>query len=75
MDKNGRKKIQIKYIEDKSRRHITFSKRKAGIMKKVRSSLSSQCVIVMTLLTFFLPSIGLRALDAYRNASLAASRL
>lgn len=35
MDKNGRKKIQIKYIEDKSRRHITFSKRKAGIMKKV----------------------------------------
>lgn len=37
MDKNGRKKIQIKYIEDKSRRHITFSKRKAGIMKKVRS--------------------------------------
>ncbi|KAI8914196.1 SRF-type transcription factor (DNA-binding and dimerization domain)-domain-containing protein, partial [Gorgonomyces haynaldii] len=24
----------IEYIEDKSRRHITFSKRKAGIMKK-----------------------------------------
>lgn len=32
----GRRKICIKYIEDKSRRHITFSKRKAGIMKKVR---------------------------------------
>lgn len=32
----GRRKIQIAYIEDKSRRHITFSKRKAGIMKKVR---------------------------------------
>ena len=31
---NGRRKIEIKYIEDKSRRHITFSKRKAGIMKK-----------------------------------------
>ena len=31
----GRRKIQIAYIEDKSRRHITFSKRKAGIMKKV----------------------------------------
>lgn len=35
-DKAGRerRKIEIKFIEDKSRRHITFSKRKAGIMKK-----------------------------------------
>jgi hypothetical protein len=33
-----RKAIQIEYIQDKSRRHITFSKRKAGIMKKVRAS-------------------------------------
>ena len=32
----GRRKIRIEYIADKSRRHITFSKRKAGIMKKVR---------------------------------------
>lgn len=31
---NGRRKIEIRYIDDKSRRHITFSKRKAGIMKK-----------------------------------------
>ncbi|KAF2669450.1 SRF-TF-domain-containing protein [Microthyrium microscopicum] len=29
-----RRKIEIKFITDKSRRHITFSKRKAGIMKK-----------------------------------------
>lgn len=29
-----RRKIEIKFIPDKSRRHITFSKRKAGIMKK-----------------------------------------
>jgi hypothetical protein len=37
-DKPGRerRKIEIKFIQDKSRRHITFSKRKAGIMKKVR---------------------------------------
>ena len=37
-DKPGRerRKIEIKLIQDKSRRHITFSKRKAGIMKKVR---------------------------------------
>lgn len=34
--RTGRRKIKIEYIEDKSRRHITFSKRKAGIMKKVR---------------------------------------
>lgn len=36
-DKPGRerRKIEIKFIQDKSRRHITFSKRKAGIMKKV----------------------------------------
>jgi pheromone receptor transcription factor len=35
-DKGGRerRKIEIKFISDKSRRHITFSKRKAGIMKK-----------------------------------------
>jgi len=32
--KSGRRKINIEFIEDKSRRHITFSKRKAGIMKK-----------------------------------------
>lgn len=31
----GRRKIRIEYIGDKSRRHITSSKRKAGIMKKV----------------------------------------
>lgn len=40
-DKPGRerRKIEIKFITDKSRRHITFSKRKAGIMKKVRDQL------------------------------------
>lgn len=30
----ARKKIKIEYIKDKSRRHITFTKRRAGIMKK-----------------------------------------
>jgi len=34
LKKSGRRKISIEFIEDKSRRHITFSKRKAGIMKK-----------------------------------------
>jgi len=31
---SGRRRIVIEYIRNKSRRHITFSKRKAGIMKK-----------------------------------------
>lgn len=33
--RKGRRKISIEFIDDKSRRLITFSKRKAGIMKKV----------------------------------------
>eukprot|EP01080_Neovahlkampfia_damariscottae_P006705 gene6705-10870_t len=32
--KGGRRKIEIEYITEKSRRHITFSKRKGGLMKK-----------------------------------------
>ncbi|GAA5874848.1 hypothetical protein JCM1840_003899 [Sporobolomyces johnsonii] len=30
----GRRKISIEYIEDKPRRHVTFTKRKSGLMKK-----------------------------------------
>jgi len=50
-DKPGRerRKIEIKFIQDKSRRHITFSKRKAGIMKKVRRPARAQrCIPVVT---------------------------
>ncbi|KAF7728530.1 hypothetical protein EC973_005934 [Apophysomyces ossiformis] len=32
--RTGRRKINIEFIQDKTKRHITFSKRKAGIMKK-----------------------------------------
>ena len=44
-EKGGRerRKIEIKFISDKSRRHITFSKRKAGIMKKVGFAHRSTC--------------------------------
>jgi hypothetical protein len=35
--KPGRRKISIEFINDKSKRHITFSKRKAGVIKKVPS--------------------------------------
>ncbi|GAA5933861.1 hypothetical protein JCM3775_000307 [Rhodotorula graminis] len=30
----GRRKISIQFIEDKPRRHVTFTKRKSGLMKK-----------------------------------------
>ncbi|GAA5891655.1 hypothetical protein JCM8208_007359 [Rhodotorula glutinis] len=30
----GRRKITIQFIEDKPRRHVTFTKRKSGLMKK-----------------------------------------
>ena len=33
--KAGRRKIKIEFIQDKSRRHITFSKRKAGVLVAV----------------------------------------
>lgn len=33
----GRRKIEIQYIDDKSKRHVSFTKRKAGLMKKVSS--------------------------------------
>ncbi|KAM0683183.1 hypothetical protein MDAP_001599 [Mitosporidium daphniae] len=32
--RNGRRKIKIEFIEDRSKRNITFSKRRTGIMKK-----------------------------------------
>lgn len=33
---NGRKKVAISWIQDKAKRNVSFTKRKAGIMKKVR---------------------------------------
>lgn len=52
-EKQGRerRKIEIKFIQDKSRRHITFSKRKAGIMKKV-CCLPSRFFLFLCLLFF-----------------------
>lgn len=37
--KAGRRKIKIEFIQDKSRRHITFSKRKAGMRSPSFASL------------------------------------
>lgn len=72
-EKGGRerRKIEIKFISDKSRRHITFSKRKAGIMKKVcadasildtsRSFLPAPTTTKKKLLFFKLSCFGQRA--------------
>ncbi|XP_047340171.1 agamous-like MADS-box protein AGL62 [Impatiens glandulifera] len=47
----GRKKIPIKFIEDRAKRSVAFSKRKSGVMKKV-SELSTMCGIDMALILF-----------------------
>ena len=53
--KPGRRKISIQFISDKSKRHITFSKRKAGVIKKVpavlqRMATPSSVVLLLKLL-------------------------
>jgi len=47
--RGGRRKINIEYIPDKNRRHITFSKRKGGLMKKAYelSTLTGTQVILL----------------------------
>ncbi|XP_047309752.1 agamous-like MADS-box protein AGL62 [Impatiens glandulifera] len=47
----GRQKIPIKWIEDKAKRSVAFSKRKSGVLKKV-SELSTMCGIDMALILF-----------------------
>lgn len=66
--KKGRRKIKIEFIEDKSRRHITFSKRKAGIMKKVRilNHKRKKCPEGLKNLR-----AGLRTSHTYRNSGIA----
>jgi hypothetical protein len=46
--RSGRRKIKIEYIDDKTRRHITFSKRKAGIMKKVNVLFNKMFFYILT---------------------------
>ncbi|CAO2826361.1 unnamed protein product [Amaranthus hypochondriacus] len=47
----GRRKIEMKKIEDKSSRQVTFSKRRCGLMKKARE-LSVLCDVDVALLVF-----------------------
>ncbi|KAJ9152709.1 hypothetical protein P3X46_026244 [Hevea brasiliensis] len=47
----GRGKVQLKRIEDKSSRQVTFSKRKGGLMKKARE-LSVLCDVEIAMIIF-----------------------
>jgi len=47
----GRRKVELKPIEDKSSRQVTFSKRRSGLMKKARE-LSVLCDVEIALFVF-----------------------
>uniref|UniRef100_A0A803L1A5 MADS-box domain-containing protein n=1 Tax=Chenopodium quinoa TaxID=63459 RepID=A0A803L1A5_CHEQI len=47
----GRRKIEMKRIEDKSSRQVTFSKRRSGLIKKARE-LSVLCDVDVAVLVF-----------------------
>ncbi|KAJ0094229.1 hypothetical protein Patl1_16965 [Pistacia atlantica] len=47
----GRKKVQLRRIENKSSRQVTFSKRRSGLIKKARE-LSVLCDVDVALVIF-----------------------
>ncbi|KAL9246584.1 hypothetical protein vseg_020101 [Gypsophila vaccaria] len=47
----GRRKIEIKKIEDKNSRQVTFSKRRSGLMKKARE-ISTLCDVDVAVIVF-----------------------
>ncbi|OMO88139.1 Transcription factor, MADS-box [Corchorus olitorius] len=47
----GRRKVEMKRIEDKSSRQVTFSKRRSGLIKKARE-LSVLCDVEIALVIF-----------------------
>lgn len=47
----GRVKLKIKKLESMSNRHVTYSKRKSGILKKAKE-LSILCDVEIVLLMF-----------------------
>lgn len=51
IEEMGRKKVEIKRIEDKSSRQATFSKRRNGLMKKAKQ-LSVLCDVDVAVLVF-----------------------
>ncbi|GAA5866061.1 hypothetical protein JCM3774_000011 [Rhodotorula dairenensis] len=62
----GRRKIHIEFIEDKPRRHVTFTKRKSGLMKKayeLSTLTGTDCLVVVVsesglLYTFSTPALS-----------------
>ena len=62
----GRVKIETKYIQNKLRRYTTFSKRKAGIMKKV---------CFFSCLKSFIRSVKISSLKAYELSVLTGTQV
>ncbi|CAI0627349.1 unnamed protein product [Linum tenue] len=50
----GRKKVEMKRIENKSSRQVTFSKRRSGLIKKARE-ISVLCDLQIALVVFSAP--------------------
>ena len=50
-ERMGRKKVELKRIENKSSRQVTFSKRRNGLFKKARE-LSVLCDVQVAILVF-----------------------
>ncbi|ORY76527.1 SRF-type transcription factor (DNA-binding and dimerization domain)-domain-containing protein, partial [Leucosporidium creatinivorum] len=77
----GRRKIDIEYIEDKSKRHVSFTKRKAGLMKKayeLSTLTGTNCLVLVvseTGLVYTYATPGLKPVIAHEDgkAVIAAS--
>ena len=59
----GRRKIDIKYISDKSKRNVTFAKRKAGLIKKVFS-----LILFGSLISIHTIGYRIKYIDRIRNS-------
>ncbi|KAM0786250.1 hypothetical protein ACM66B_007049 [Microbotryomycetes sp. NB124-2] len=69
----GRRKIAISYIDDKAKRHVSFTKRKAGLMKKayeLSTLTGTNCLVLVvseTGLVYTYATPGLRPIIAHED--------
>ena len=66
----GRVKINMEFIDNKLRRYTTFSKRKSGIMKKVRMHARPICIGIRTILvlTLFIFNLNTKSVKTNKGA-------
>ncbi|KAK4046959.1 transcription factor of the MADS box [Microbotryomycetes sp. JL221] len=76
----GRRKIAISYIDDKAKRHVSFTKRKAGLMKKafeLSTLTGTNCLVLVvseTGLVYTYATPGLRPIIAHEDGKDVISR-